>query len=110
MSEDLDLRGALKKLLAVGAAVPLVGAWAPDGAGPDGAGAGRLADVGAQLAGQRAVLAAQAGMDLLLCSAQDPTEGQSVVTALASALNGGQLDSATFNAAVQRVTALRNSL
>jgi beta-N-acetylhexosaminidase len=51
-----------------------------------------------------------AGMDLLLCSAQDPTEGQSVVTALASALNGGQLDSATFNAAVQRVTALRNSL
>jgi hypothetical protein len=28
MSEDLDLRGALKKLLAVGAAVPLASAWA----------------------------------------------------------------------------------
>ena len=60
--------------------------------------------------GQRAVLAAQAGMDLLLCSAQDPTEGQAVVTALASALDGGQLDSATFTAAVQRVTALRVGL
>ena len=60
--------------------------------------------------GQRAVLAAQAGMDLLLCSAQDPTEGQDVVTALASALDGGQLDSATFTAAAQRVTALRAGL
>jgi beta-N-acetylhexosaminidase len=60
--------------------------------------------------GQRAVLAAQAGMDLLLCPAQDPTEGQDVVTALASALDGGQLDSGTFSSAVQRVTALRNSL
>jgi beta-N-acetylhexosaminidase len=57
--------------------------------------------------GQRAVLAAQAGMDLLLCSAQDPGEGQAVTSALASALDSGQLDSATFNAAVQRVTALR---
>jgi beta-N-acetylhexosaminidase len=60
--------------------------------------------------GQRAVLAALAGMDLLLCSAQDPAEGQAVVTALASALDNEQLDSATFNAAVQRVTALRNGL
>jgi beta-N-acetylhexosaminidase len=60
--------------------------------------------------GQRAVLAAQAGMDLLLCSAQDPAEGRAVVTALAGALGGGQLDSATFNAAVQRVTALRAGL
>ena len=57
--------------------------------------------------GQRAVLAAQAGMDLLLCSAQDPGEGQAVTSALASALDSGQLDSGTFNAAVQRVTALR---
>jgi beta-N-acetylhexosaminidase len=58
--------------------------------------------------GQRAVLAAQAGMDLLLCSAQDPSEGQEVTSALASALDSGQLNSAAFNAAVQRVTALRN--
>jgi beta-N-acetylhexosaminidase len=70
--------------------------------------AGALAPFGSY--GQRAVLAAQAGMDLLLCSAQDPSEGQAVVTALAGALDGGQLDSATFTAAVQRVTALRNGL
>ena len=60
--------------------------------------------------GQRAVLAAQAGMDLLLCSAQDPTQGQSVTSAVASAFESGQLGSASFNAAVSRVTALRASL
>ena len=79
----LDRRDALKTLLALGAC----GSY-----------------------GQRAVLAAQAGMDLLLCSAQDPSEGQAVVTALAGALDGGQLDSAAFTAAVQRVTALRGGL
>jgi beta-N-acetylhexosaminidase len=57
--------------------------------------------------GQRAVLAAQAGMDLLLCAAQDPSQGQVVTSALASALDSGQLGSAAFGAAVQRVTALR---
>jgi beta-N-acetylhexosaminidase len=49
-------------------------------------------------------------MDLLLCSAQDVTEGHAVVTALASALDGGQLDPTAFNAAVQRVTTLRAGL
>lgn len=70
--------------------------------------AGALAVFGGY--GQRAVLAAQAGMDVLLCSARDVTEGQAVVTALAGALDSGQLDPATFNAAVQRVTALRGGL
>ena len=60
--------------------------------------------------GQRAVLAARAGMDLVLCSAQDPAQGQSVVTALSAALDGGQLDRASFSAAVARVTALRAGL
>lgn len=60
--------------------------------------------------GQRAVLAATAGMDLLLCSARDTTQGDAAATALASAYTSGQLGSAEFNAAVQRVTALRNSL
>jgi beta-N-acetylhexosaminidase len=60
--------------------------------------------------GQRAVLAAGAGMDLLLCSARDVSQGQAVVTALAGALDGGKLGPAGFNAAVQRVTALRDSL
>ena len=59
--------------------------------------------------GPRAVLAAQAGMDLLLCAAQDPSQGQAATSALASALDGGQLDPAAFDAAVQRVTALRGS-
>jgi beta-N-acetylhexosaminidase len=59
--------------------------------------------------GARAVLAAQAGMDVLLCSAQDPTEGQEVTSALASALDSGQLNATAFNASVQRVTALRSA-
>ncbi len=70
--------------------------------------AGALAALGSY--GQRAVLAAQAGMDLLLCSAQDPAQGQAVVTALAGALDGGQLAPTAFNAAVQRVTTLRAGL
>jgi beta-N-acetylhexosaminidase len=59
--------------------------------------------------GKRAVLAAQAGMDLLLCSARDPGEGQTVTSALASALDSGQLNPGSFSAAVQRVTALRHA-
>jgi beta-N-acetylhexosaminidase len=70
--------------------------------------AGALASFGSS--GQRAVLAAQAGMDLLLCSAQDVTQGQAVTSALASALDSGQLNSTAFTAAVQRVTALRDAL
>ena len=70
--------------------------------------AGALAPFGSS--GQRAVLAAQAGMDLLLCSARDPAQGQAVVTALTGALAGGKLDAASFDAAVQRATALRDAL
>jgi beta-N-acetylhexosaminidase len=60
--------------------------------------------------GNRAVLAARAGMDLLLCSAQNPAQGHAVVTALANALDKGQLNRTAFNAAAQRVTALRHGL
>jgi beta-N-acetylhexosaminidase len=70
--------------------------------------AGALTSFGSY--GARAVLAAQAGMDVLLCSAQDPTEGQEVTSALASALDSGQLNATAFNASVQRVTALRTGL
>ncbi|SFF79630.1 beta-N-acetylhexosaminidase [Actinacidiphila alni] len=59
---------------------------------------------------QRAVLAAGAGMDLLLCSARDTAQGDSAVTALANAYTGGQLAADAFNAAVQRVTSLRQTL
>jgi beta-N-acetylhexosaminidase len=60
--------------------------------------------------GQRAVTAAGAGMDLLLCAARDVTQAESATSALATALGNGQLDPATFSAAVSRVTALRASL
>jgi len=60
--------------------------------------------------GQTCVLAARAGMDVLLASARDVTEGQAVVTGLAGALQSGTLDARTFLTAVGRVTALRLSL
>ena len=60
--------------------------------------------------GRRAVAAAGAGMDLILCSARDVSQGEAATAALASALGSGQLDPAAFNAAVDRVTALRASL
>ncbi|GHH82339.1 hypothetical protein GCM10018793_41920 [Streptomyces sulfonofaciens] len=59
---------------------------------------------------ERAVRAAGAGMDLLLCSARDVAQGEGAVTALAAALQDGTLDAAAFQAAVQRVTALRDGL
>jgi beta-N-acetylhexosaminidase len=58
----------------------------------------------------RAVSAARAGMDLILCSARDVSQGQAAVTGLANALDGGGLHARGFTAAVNRVTALRNSL
>jgi beta-N-acetylhexosaminidase len=61
-------------------------------------------------AGQRSVLAAQAGIDLVLCSARDVKQGEDTVTGLVDALNTNRLDQATFNAAAQRVTALRVNL
>jgi beta-N-acetylhexosaminidase len=70
--------------------------------------AGALAPFGSY--GPRAVLAARAGMDLLLCSAKDPAEGLEVTSALASALDSGQLKPTAFSAAVARVTSLRASL
>ena len=56
---------------------------------------------------QRAVLAAGAGMDLLLCSARDVGQGEDAVTGLVDALGDGTLDATEFDAAVRRVTALR---
>lgn len=58
----------------------------------------------------RAVLAAQAGMDLILCSARDVTEGEDATEGLVQALDDGRLNPLGFLAAVQRVRALRNSL
>jgi beta-N-acetylhexosaminidase len=70
--------------------------------------AGSLAAFGTT--GQRAVSAATAGMDLILCSAHDPGQGDDAATALAAALRSGQLNQADFTAAADRVTTLRTSL
>ncbi|MFB6888516.1 glycoside hydrolase family 3 N-terminal domain-containing protein [Kitasatospora sp. NPDC056327] len=60
--------------------------------------------------GDRAVAAADAGMDLLLCSGRDVHQGDAAVEALATALDSGRLDAAGFAAAVRRVDDLRASL
>lgn len=58
----------------------------------------------------RAVKAAGAGIDLVLASARDVNQGIAVVKAIASALSSGQLNAAAANAAVARITALRQTL
>ncbi|MFJ8622507.1 glycoside hydrolase family 3 N-terminal domain-containing protein [Kitasatospora sp. NPDC093550] len=70
--------------------------------------AGALAPYGGT--GARAVAAAGAGMDLLLCSARDPQQAEDAAEALAAALDSGRLDRDAFLAAVTRVDALRTSL
>ncbi|GAA5185919.1 hypothetical protein GCM10023322_31060 [Rugosimonospora acidiphila] len=60
--------------------------------------------------GERAVGAAAAGMDILLCSARDVTQGQAAVDALQAALANGRLDSGEGARALQRVLALRGRL
>lgn len=74
----------------------------------DAINAGALASFGTNA--QRAVSAAKAGMDLLLVCSQDVSQGQSVVTGLAGALQSGQLSQSGFDAARNRVMNLRNSL
>ncbi|MFJ1886650.1 glycoside hydrolase family 3 N-terminal domain-containing protein [Streptomyces sp. NPDC088137] len=59
---------------------------------------------------ERAVLAAAAGMDLILCSARDAAQGEEAVTALSEALAAGTLDGTAFDAGAERVNALRGSL
>lgn len=70
--------------------------------------AGALTEFGS--AGERGVLAAGAGMDLLLASARDVDQGVEIVDGLAGALADGSLDQGAFDEAVARVDALRTSL
>ena len=60
--------------------------------------------------GDRAVAAASAGMDLILCSARDPAQGDDAAGALVNALQSGQLDRTDFTAAADRVATLREGL
>jgi beta-N-acetylhexosaminidase len=59
---------------------------------------------------QCGVLAARAGMDVLLCSAREVSEGQDTVAALTDALQHHALDAGQFEIALRRVLALRDSL
>jgi len=70
--------------------------------------AGALQNYGST--GNRAVLAAQAGNDLILASARDVGQGEQAADALATALADGTLDSGAFGEALARVNALRSSL
>jgi beta-N-acetylhexosaminidase len=58
----------------------------------------------------RALLAAQAGMDLILCSAKSTTEGAQCLSGLEGGYGSGALPQAGFEAAAARVMALRANL
>lgn len=60
--------------------------------------------------GHRSVAAAAAGMDIILASAQDVTEGQAAVDGLQAALADGDLDRGDHLHALGRVLALRSRL
>jgi len=60
--------------------------------------------------GQRATLAARAGMDLILCSGQRAIQGRLARNALATALTSGTLSTSVFDAALARTIALRTGL
>ncbi|WP_051814157.1 glycoside hydrolase family 3 N-terminal domain-containing protein [Kitasatospora sp. MBT63] len=70
--------------------------------------AGALRDFGDT--GHRAVAAATAGVDLLLCSSGDPAQGRDATTALADALASGRLDPAAFALATHRIADLQAHL
>jgi beta-N-acetylhexosaminidase len=60
--------------------------------------------------GQRATLAASAGMDLILCASQSLSQGEQARLVLQDGLNNGTLNQAAFKAAVERIASLRSSL
>jgi beta-N-acetylhexosaminidase len=60
--------------------------------------------------GERSILAAEAGMDLLLCSARDVGQGQAAVSAVTTALQSGRLNPGHFKIALKRVERLRAGL
>jgi beta-N-acetylhexosaminidase len=60
--------------------------------------------------GHRATMAASAGMDLILCSAQNPQEGEQARESLQEAYRTGELPKTPFQDALRRIIALRSSL
>jgi beta-N-acetylhexosaminidase len=59
---------------------------------------------------ERSVLAAQAGMDVIMCAVQDVSQGEQAVASLASAYESKKLPRAQFQDAVNRILALREAL
>ena len=74
----------------------------------DSLGAGALEAFGTTQ--QHAVLAAGAGMDLILCASRDVSQGEQAMDGLESGYLGGALDRSAFQASLQRVVDLRSSL
>ncbi|WP_243061938.1 glycoside hydrolase family 3 N-terminal domain-containing protein [Humibacter sp. RRB41] len=60
--------------------------------------------------GNRALLSAQAGMDLLLCSARDMTQGMDALDAITAAVDSKTLNPGHFKQSLSRVQSLRVSL
>jgi beta-N-acetylhexosaminidase len=58
----------------------------------------------------RTILAARAGMDLLLCSQRSVPEGESALNSLENGYLRGSLNRAAFKAADARILALRATL
>lgn len=69
---------------------------------------GSLKPFGSNL--QVALIAANAGMDLLLASGQDATQGEAVTDAVIGAINASQVDLTEFEAGTQRILAMRRGL
>ncbi len=74
----------------------------------DSIGAGALRDYGTTQ--NRALLAAEAGMELILAAGQNPEEGVSCMKGLEAGYTSGKLGAAAFKAAVTQILALRKSL
>lgn len=58
----------------------------------------------------RAWMAAGAGLDLILCSGQTPSQGEAALASLENHYRNRTLNQASFRAAVARILALRSSL
>ncbi len=74
----------------------------------DSIGAGALRSFGSTQ--NRSLLAAEAGMDLILASGENPNEGVQSMDGLEDGYNGGKLPKPAFRAAVNLILALRASL
>ncbi|KFY23942.1 hypothetical protein V493_05547 [Pseudogymnoascus sp. VKM F-4281 (FW-2241)] len=59
---------------------------------------------------QRGVLASMAGMDIILASGRNATQGEAVVNALVAALEDGELSPYEFSKGTERILAMRKKL